>query len=51
MKDINETAQPFIVVRMRADGYGEKYLLKIGEGVNWEVMSSPISMSVNFVPF
>ena len=28
---------PFIVVRMRTEGCGEKFLLKTGEGVSWEV--------------
>ena len=28
---------PFIVVRMRAEACGEKFLLKTGEGVSWEV--------------
>jgi len=37
LKEITEgTTVPFIVVRMRTEGSGEKFLLKTGEGVSWE---------------
>ena len=37
-QEISEGATvPFIVVRMRDQGCAEKYILKTGDGVSWEV--------------
>ena len=38
---------PFIVVRMRVGGSGEKYVLKTGEGVSWEVRFRIERISLN----
>ena len=38
---------PFIVVRLRVGGSGEKYVLKTGEGVSWEVRFRIERISLN----
>ena len=45
---------PFIVVRMRTGGTGEKYIVKSGEGVTWEVSHKALLFNVKdflIVPF
>ena len=42
---------PFIVVRMRNEADGrEKFLLKTGESVSWEVNLSPVPAACSLAP-
>ena len=53
VKDITDptTTTPFIVVRIRNNAEGrEKFLLKTGEGVSWEVSVSSVSSRQEKLP-